>query len=491
MKTAILTISTFVLFTACASTPPEARLIDDAAEALGGKTRIEQIKTLSLEGEGEAPNLGQNLMPDSELPVWKVTGLRRDIDLANGRMRVRQVRTAQFLFAGETVQKQDQGIDGDVGYNIAGDGKASRTADAAARARRIDMLHHPVTALRAAFDANAKVANYREADGHAQVDVTTAKGELLTLVIDSASKMPLAVRTQSYNDNLGDVVIETSFADYESVSGIRLPKHLVTKVDRFPQFDLRIARNSVNAEIADAAAPADVKAMSVPAAAAITVTSQEVSKGIWWLAGSGNHRSILFEFDDHLVLFEAPLNETRTKAVIDTARSLRPQKPLTHVVVSHHHFDHSGGLRVAIAEGLTIITHRSNVEFFKELASRKHSVQPDALARNPKPLKIEPVDDETALKDNSMEVRLYHVKNNPREGTNLFAYVPRGRILVQADLYDSGWLQHPWGDNIPYNVSLHKLQVDKDVPVHGDIQSYADVLKTIASKGKGAAPGSN
>jgi hypothetical protein len=142
---------------------------------------------------------------------------------------------------------------------------------------------------------------------------------------------------------------------------------------------------------------------------------------------------------------------------------------------------------MAVAEGLTVITYSGNVEFFKELVARKHSIVQDALAKNPKPLRIEPVEDELTLKDNSMEVRLYHVKNNPREGTNLIAYVPRDRILVQADLYDSGWQQHPWGDNLSFNMALRKLQVNKDVPVHGVIQSYADVLKTIASK----KPGSN
>jgi hypothetical protein len=81
-----------------------------------------------------------------------------------------------------------------------------------------------------------------------------------------------------------------------------------------------------------------------------------------------------------------------------------------------------------------------------------------------------------------MEVRLYHVKNNPREGSNIFAYVPRDRMLVQADLYDSNWMRHPWGDNLPFNLALHKLKVDRNVPVHGAIQTYADVLKTIASK---------
>src|SRR4051794_2133236 len=108
-----------LLFTACSQTSPGHQAIKDAAAALGGQTRIEQIKTLTIEGEGRAPNLGQNLTPDSELPVWKVTEFRRAVDLANARMRVKQVRTAQFLFANATVQRLDQGIDGNIGYNIA------------------------------------------------------------------------------------------------------------------------------------------------------------------------------------------------------------------------------------------------------------------------------------------------------------------------------------------------------------------------------------
>ncbi len=466
----------------------EAQVINDVAQALGGKARIQAVKTLTLEGEGADANLGQNVTPDGELPVWKVTGFQQIIDPGGGRMRVRELRTAQFLFALATVQRQDQGLDGDIAYNVSQNGVAMRASAEAARDRRIDMLHHPITIVRAALDPGAKVSNLRRRADLQLVDIITAKGDRLTLAVNSTTKLPLSVTSMSYNSNLGDIATETSFLDYEDVSGLKMPKHLITKVDEYPGFNLRVTKNTVDSAAGDLAAPGLVKTSPLPGAPVITVTAEPVAKGIWWLAGSGNHRSILFEFDDHLTLFEVPLNEARSKAVIEKARSVVPGKALTEAIVSHHHFDHSGGLRVAVAEGLTIITYTGNVAFFQQLAARKHSIVQDQLARNPRPLKIIPVDDELTLKDKSMEVRLYHLKDNPREGTNLFAYVPRDRILVQADLYDSTWTQYPWADNVVNNIALRKLHVDRDVPVHGVIESWADVLKTMQARGSGVTP---
>jgi hypothetical protein len=253
-------------------------------------------------------------------------------------------------------------------------------------------------------------------------------------------------------------------------------------MDRYVQADMQVSQSTVDGETADLTAPADVKAAAVPPnVAPVTVDAQPIAKGIWWLAGSGNHRSVVFEFDDHLTLFEVPLNEARSKAVIDKARTLS-SKPLTQVIVSHHHFDHSGGLRTAVAEGLTVITHKDNEEFFKWLVQRSHTLNPDLLAQSPKSLMVQPVDDTLVLKDGSMELDLYHVKDNVHAGSLLIGYVPRDRMLIQADLYDAGWLQHPWGDSVKKNVDLRKLKVDKDVPIHGPIQSYAEMLKTIQSK---------
>ena len=143
---------------------------------------------------------------------------------------------------------------------------------------------------------------------------------------------------------------------------------------------------------------------------------------------------------------------------------------------------------MAVAEGLTVITYKANEEFFKDLVARPHTIVPDALAKNPQPLKLVTVDDAMVMKDATTEVDLYHLKDNPREGTNLFAYVPRERILVQADLYDSTWLFHFWGENVIQNIEkIRKLRVDKQVPIHGQIQSYRDMVRTIKAAQKKAA----
>lgn len=481
MMKVMLSLLLAIALVACASPTPEQQVIDDAAASLGGAGRIQALEALTIQGTGTAFNAGQNRTPDDELPVWKVNEYTRTIDLSNQRTRVRQVREAQFLFAGDLIQRQTQGLDGDAAYNVAANGTISRAGAVAARDRRLEMLHHPITIMRAVLDSDVTTSNLQAKAGERLVDITLPGGEAVTLGIDASTHLPTRVVSKVDNANMGDVAIETRFADYEDAGGLKLPRRLTTRMDQYLQFDLQVSKNAVDGDVSDLALPADIRQAPAPAPPPVVVTAEPVATGIWWLAGSGNHRSVVFEFDDHLVLFEAPLNEARTKAVIDKARTLSP-KPLTKVIVSHHHFDHSGGLRAAIAEGLTIVTHRSNEGFFRSLVARQHTIAPDMLEKNRRLVSFELVDDSLTLKDTSMEVRLYYLLDNPREGTNIYAYVPRDRMLVQADLYDATWLRHSWGENVLQNLERRGLKVERSVPVHGVIEPFEQMVKNIRSK---------
>ena len=131
-----------------------------------------------------------------------------------------------------------------------------------------------------------------------------------------------------------------------------------------------------------------------------------------------------------MTLIEAPLNDARTLAVIAKAREIKPDKPLTHVVNSHHHFDHSGGIRAAVSEGLTVVAQKASAQFFQDAVARAHTIVPDALAKNPKPLKIETVDEELELKDATRTVNAVPRGGESARRHAADAYFPKERILV-------------------------------------------------------------
>jgi glyoxylase-like metal-dependent hydrolase (beta-lactamase superfamily II) len=475
------TILAVAVMGACSKATPEQQVIDDAAAALGGRDRILAVKTLVIEGDGANGNLGQDLTPERSVQTFTVTDYKRAIDVAGTRTRVEQTRTPTFpYFQGQQPQRQILGVADDIGYNIAPAGAATRVPNAVAQDRRVEILHHPLTIVRAALTPGATLANARTANGQKAVDVTT-KGLTFTLAIDATTNLPTRVVSMADNLNLGDVAIETAFTDYQDVGGLKLPARLTTTTDRVMTADIHATKQTIDGPAPDLAAPA-AAASAAPIAAAppADVTVQEVAKGIWWLAGQSHH-SVVVEFADHLTLIESPQNDTRALAVIAKARELRPGKPLTTVVVTHHHFDHSGGVRAAVSEGLGVIADKSTASFFENVTTRPHTIVPDALSKNAKPLKFQAVDDELELKDATQTMELYHIAGSPHADTLLMAYFPRERLLVEADVFTSGAAVAPYAANLMENITKRKLRVDKIVPIHGTIAPFADLQKVVGN----------
>jgi glyoxylase-like metal-dependent hydrolase (beta-lactamase superfamily II) len=479
MVRAWVSLIVFVALTGCAAPTPEQSIIDDAADALGGKTRLQAVRSLTIEGEGTNFNLGQDMVPGASNQTFTLTGYRRLLDIGGGRMRVEQTRTPNFAyFQGPAPQQQIQAVDGDTGFNVNASGAATRIAAAASQDRKRDFYHHPLTIVRAALDPAAKLSNPQTSGSDRSVDITTANGLVATLTIDGTTALPKAVSSKSYHANLGDVVITTTFADYQDVNGLKLPSKLTSKIDDFTTAEIRAGKQSIDADVGDLAVPAS--ATAAPAPPTINVTVEPVGTGVWFLAGQSHH-SVLVEFSDHLTLIEAPQSEARTLAVIAKARELRPGKPLTELVMTHHHFDHTGGLRAAISEGLAVTTHTGNKDFVETMAKRAHTIQSDALAKSPKQVTVRTVSDEMELKDASMTVMLYHVAGNPHSDTMLMAYVPKDRILVEADAFSPGAQVNPYAANLLENVTKRKLRVDRIVPLHGTIVPMSELTKVVGS----------
>jgi glyoxylase-like metal-dependent hydrolase (beta-lactamase superfamily II) len=471
----------------CARTGQD--VIEDAADALGGAEAIAAATTLVLEGTGTTYRLGQNPYPDADLPTYELHSYRKEVDLDNHRWRTEQVRTGHFL-TGNPVDRQSlvEATDGDVAFDIQANGAARRLAAQAGKDRLANLYHHPLVLLKAALQGPpaATVGPLREEAGYEVVDVTPMGGPLITLRMDAATGLPTRVESTGYNPILGDVVIATSFAEWERSGELLLPGTIFQTLDRFPSGNFSVS-SQVNAEIQDLSAPAEVTSAPEPVPPPIEVTAQELAPGVWNLAAGYN--SLLVEFPSYTAIVEAARNDQTALAAIQKARKLVPDKPLQYVINTHFHSDHSGGIRAAVAEGLTVITHESHRTYFEEMVARPHTVIADHLANNPRPLQIETVsgDGPFELTDGNRTIVIHRLKDDLHADGMLVVYLPRERILVEADAFTPGARSSPFATNLLDQILDLGLRVNRIAPVHGRVVPFADLLQVVRTMAEAPA----
>jgi glyoxylase-like metal-dependent hydrolase (beta-lactamase superfamily II) len=218
----------------------------------------------------------------------------------------------------------------------------------------------------------------------------------------------------------------------------------------------------------------------------MTVDAKEIADNIWFLGG-GSHNSVMAEFNDYVAVLEAPLNETRSSAVIAAVKNLAPGKPIKYIINSHHHFDHSGGLRTYVSEGATIITYAGNTKFYVEAWKAPRTISPDKLSKNPKKATFVQVNDKYELTDATNTLVLYHNQGSPHNGGMLIGYFPKAKILFVVDEYSPGRLvegklvpvAQGFADNLYVNIQRLKLDVSTIAPGHGNVVPYSEMVKDI------------
>ena len=355
------------------------QFIDDVAAALGGKANIEAVNTVIVEGKGYMQNVGQDMTPTSTDLRFAISDYRFKADLNTGSSRTEQTRTPEFeYFRGPDPITQIFGIDGDIAYTHRARWQRA-TAPRNPSRRNNDRLFIIILCrlLRATLLGSTTVGNVRTEDGLVLADFTTGEGNSLAMAVDSTTGLPAYIRSTDHHAYLRDVTRTTRFSDYAANGELTVPTMLSVDLDEFHLVSLNLTSQVPNADVGDLSAPSAAAATTpFTGAAPVNVTAEAVAEGVWFLAGQSHH-SVLIEFSDHLMVVEAP-NEARALAVETKAAELVPDKPIRYLVNTHHHFDHSGGIRTAVSQEQTIVTHAANEEFFRRMAEQPSSIVPDA-----------------------------------------------------------------------------------------------------------------
>jgi len=436
-------------------------LLDAAVAAMGG-ARVEQLNNFVMTGFGQRYNFNGNISADpNSPPKWQaVATSERYFDLRGERALVRERASNMFPFAAPFGMSLDT---------------RERVQTGTA------LLDHPLSALRAALARPAQLGPVTVENGMAVVAFKLADGSPGWIALDPQTHLPYWARWVNGSTTLGDVTNTCYFTGYMLVDGVRLPTGIMTKIDWRNQATLMFQVDSYRLDL-PALPPFPAANAAAPRRDA-EVTTTKIAEGVWDVrVANGGSGGAVVEFADHLVMFEPYGNEAEVFARVDAANKLVRGKQVTAVVVSHHHDDHAGGLRAAVARGLTIIAQRRTQALFEEWVSRPAVMFPDALAKNPRPLVFQPVDEHLVLEDSKHRLDVYHSVGDFHMSDALIAYLPKEKILMEGDFTDETWTWNWWAGAVKANRDLYGIDPKLDVPVHGTPQSIEEKLAGAAKQ---------
>jgi glyoxylase-like metal-dependent hydrolase (beta-lactamase superfamily II) len=405
-----------------------------AAKAVGAS---KNLTSLQFSATGSNHAYGQAWKADMPWPAFKIYSYTATFDYATPAMRIDLQRTnpdTTPVRGGGGLpllapQQQIQAVSGNLAWNLAvpasGGAPIATPAPAAVNDRLLTLWTlTPQGVIKAAMANNATVTGRT---------ITFKVGETKVTATLGATNLVTSVKTLGDAAVLGDTVTETTFTNYEEYRGGQFPMHIVQKQGGFPILDLSVTavrpQSNVRIDV-----PSTIQPAAAPAAAAVRVETQKVADGVYYLTG-GSHHSVAVEFKDYVVVVEAPQTDDRAVAVFEAVKKTIPSKPIKYVVNSHNHFDHLGGVRAAMAEGYTIVTQANNKLYYERIATMPHTVTPDRLAKMPKKAVVEGVVDKRVFTDETNTLELYRLSTDHNDSM-LVAYLPKAKILVEADMWN-------------------------------------------------------
>ena len=495
-----LALSTLLLSTslwiACGADDVAGDPLGQAVTAIGGKEALLGLRTLSTSATGQRFEPGQARSPGGTPLALGSFSYSSDLDLTGDRVALAWQRSSLIgspLKFSEIVN-QDRGyfdgIDSVTGMAPQSAMQSSRVA----AVRKHQRLFLPHLLLRRALQSPSSVTVLPQADylgkPHHVLSLTD-NFQPVRVFIDAASGQIDKVDTIEDDPMRGDVLIEVATSAWTQSGTLRFPTQMRLSLAGVPIHDETRTVVAVNPNLADSkfTVPAALSvapdsadaargeaiseylhrfaAIGFPADqdAAKSLMVSELAKGVLHLTGAVAH-SLAIETQTGIVVAEAPTDDARSRAVIAEIRKRIPGKPITHIINTHHHDDHAGGLRTYVAEGATVVTAKSNEAYLTQVFQAPHKARPDQLQQTPAAQRklVTVGSSPLELKDAAHTIRVYNIAANHAEGM-LVVYIEDLTLLFVADLFSPGFFP-------------------ADRPIQGEFQTGAqDLYKAITVLG--------
>jgi len=504
MKLKLFVVATLILLQASAAVSAQQldasqrsykearRVLDDAITAHGGVEALRAVKDFTLKEKGKVYARFQSPAADGPFAV----GTSEEtliVDTDRGFV-YDDLKTANGGFNNwnRTVIKGTEGQNYDMWSRTA-----TPIANAAANNFRPQMRRLPLFVLLEALDraATLRYLGEEEIAGRKQkvISVIRPDNQQLALSFDAQTNL-LTKYGYLYADPIaGDSEIAQTYSNYRTVGKLKLPGARVLYNSGGVIQEAEYTELQINTKPAESVfqGPEGFEQLAAAPATPLPPAVTKIAEDVYMLNGlaGGTHNVMFVAFNDHILVIEAPeqiiyaSNSTQALAKI---KETVPGKPIKYLVLTHHHSDHAGGFREYVAEGTTIVTTAGNKSFLEKAAAVQSSLLPNLALQNK--LKIETIENKKRVfQDDKHVVELYDFGPNPHANEILVAYLPKEKILFQADLLNpaaNGSIPIAQDVTMSFAEKLQQmgLQVDKIYGVHGRAATPEELRTSIEKR---------
>jgi hypothetical protein len=278
-----------------------------------------------------------------------------------------------------------------------------------------------------------------------RISFTVDKNTRVTLSIDQQTNRVVGLEQLANDPVLGVDTTRWTYFGTQTVEGLVLPQRATVNRRGITILDIRLT----GAKFDDSAAIADADFAIDPSYKVFEAPGLEVAEvrpGLWEVAnaGQGNYRVQFVELTDRLIAYDAPVSPAESRAVIAKLREKVPGKPISHVVLSHFHNDHIGGVKAFAEAGATIVTTADAEQVVRKIAGAQ--ARTTSMVDQPVPaLKFAFVAGKLELGDASHRVTVFETLGDPHVERLLVLVDGGSNAVMAADAYS---------DAMPFNATF-------------------------------------
>jgi hypothetical protein len=453
--------------------------VDLALEAMGGRERLQQVKSVRLQYIGHTLLAEQSYRQEPFITSYKRG--QTTLDLTDQR-----VFTQVKLTWPESDPNQS---DVDITLIVSPDGGIHQTKDGDSPcslseidAARETLALGPARLLLTASDASDlhfEAPETLRSTSHTLVSFTWQKVPV-RIFLNAFNHLPDAVETtQQFQDFWyfwGDVQRRIYFDNWKLTQGIPFPTNLVEERNGGVWSSTQALNVEFNVLIDEKEFGMDVK-VAKQSAASHGPWNREfnaekdttLAPGVDLFLGSWN--STIVKQSDGIVILEAPISELYTKGVIAEARKRYPEMPVKAVLSTSDSWPHIGGVRSAVAQGLPIYILDLNRPLLDKVVKAPHTLDPDTLenSKNREGPHWKIISEKGVVGSGENRMELYPL-HGPATERQYMVYFPEFRLLYASDtlsLKGDGTLYDPeLMHEVVQAVKRENLKVDTVFAMH-------------------------